>query len=335
MAPLYIKGFLPQQNGSAIMLPAEITTLSGSDFDVDKMYIMLPEFKVEKFDFRRAKQDFKGEQRILDELASLFREGSLMDDFANAPVEFKEWFKENKEKYRLAAPKIRKVKYDFNKAPQENSLEARNNLMIDMMWGVLTNADTASKILNPGGFDYQKKAARIVSILSSSYESDLRRDLNIPNGSVITKLLSMDLEELDKLAERTKRKLDPISPRTQVQLHQQNMTGAKLIGIYANHNANHALMQHTELGLDVENGSFVLNGKRLTSLHDIMNRDKEFISKNNAGFLAASVDNVKDPVLAGINQNTFTADASMLLSRLGYNPVEIGLLMAQPISTGL
>ena len=33
MVPLRIKGFLPQQNGSAIMLPAEITTLSGSDFD--------------------------------------------------------------------------------------------------------------------------------------------------------------------------------------------------------------------------------------------------------------------------------------------------------------
>lgn len=331
MAPLYIKGFLPQQNGSAIMLPAEITTLSGSDFDVDKMYIMLPEFKVDKFDFRRAKQDFKGEQKILDELATLFRAGNLLEDFANAPVEFKKWFEENKEKYRLDTYKIRKVKYDFNKTPQENSLEARNNLMIDMMWGVLTNTDTASKILNPGGFDYQKKAARIVSILSSSYESDLRRDLNIPNGSVITKLLSMDLEELDKLAERTKRKLDPISPRTQVQLHQQNMTGAKLIGIYANHNANHALMQHTELGLDVENGSFILNGKRLISLHNIMNEDKEFISKNNAGFLAASVDNVKDPVLAGINQNTLTADASMLLSRLGYNPIEIGLLMTQPI----
>lgn len=31
MAPLRIKGFLPQQNGSVIMLPAEITTLSGSD----------------------------------------------------------------------------------------------------------------------------------------------------------------------------------------------------------------------------------------------------------------------------------------------------------------
>jgi hypothetical protein len=28
------------------MLPSEITTISGSDFDVDKMYIMYPEFDV-------------------------------------------------------------------------------------------------------------------------------------------------------------------------------------------------------------------------------------------------------------------------------------------------
>lgn len=34
MAPLIIKGFLPQQNGSAIMLPADITRIAGSDFDV-------------------------------------------------------------------------------------------------------------------------------------------------------------------------------------------------------------------------------------------------------------------------------------------------------------
>ena len=42
--PLYIKGFLPQQNGSSIMVSAEITTISGSDFDIDKMFLMLPEF---------------------------------------------------------------------------------------------------------------------------------------------------------------------------------------------------------------------------------------------------------------------------------------------------
>lgn len=33
MQPIYIKGFLPQANGSAIMLPSEITLTTGSDFD--------------------------------------------------------------------------------------------------------------------------------------------------------------------------------------------------------------------------------------------------------------------------------------------------------------
>lgn len=384
MAPLYIKGFLPQQNGSAIMLPAEITTLSGSDFDVDKMYIMLPEFNIKKlYNIKGAWNDFYlNNPDIVDEIdknlgealtqfikeqTEDWDEAADLDDIADfteefnkwlkkedikryqfsetAQKRFSEWFKTNKKNYFIKE-NIEKIKYDFNKSPQENSLKARNNLLIDMMYGVLTNADTASKILNPGGFDYQKKAARIMTILNDSYESDLAQALKdagvelnktVQKGekfypkSIASYLFDLDLDTLDKLAEKTKVKMDPLSPRTQVMLHQQNMTGAKLIGIYANHNANHALMQHTQLALDEENGSFVLNGKRLTSLHDIMNGDKEFISKNNAGFLAASVDNVKDPVLAALNQNTFTADASMLLSRLGYNPIEIGLLMMQPI----
>ena len=347
MAPLYIKGFLPQQNGSSIMLPAEITTLSGSDFDVDKLYIMLPEFRIKKYNMRQAREDYAKMNAVFNQVMSKFTNSQLAEDFLNADTnDFKEWFEENKSKYKLDRPSIYKVKYDFNKSPQENSLEARNNLLIDMMYGVLTNADTASKILNPGGFDYQKRAARIMTILNASYESDLIKALQevgvslnktVKKGDkiypkpIVSYLFDLDLETLDKLAKKTVVKMDPLSPRTQVQLHQQNMTGAKLIGIYANHNANHALMQHTQLELDEENGSFVLNGKRLTSLHGIRNGDREFISKNNAGFLAASVDNVKDPVLAALNQNTFTADAAMLLSRLGYNPVEIGLLMMQPI----
>ena len=114
------------------------------------------------------------------------------------------------------------------------------------MYGVLTNSDTASKILNPGGFDYQKKAARIATILNDSYEDDLARILNeggvkfnkiIKRGKkevkapVSSYLFDLPLElsnkereerkkngkpfiSLTELAEKTKRKLDPISPRT-------------------------------------------------------------------------------------------------------------------------
>lgn len=327
MVPLYIKGFLPQQNGSAIMLPAEITTLSGSDYDVDKLYIMLPEFNVVKYDYAQAKRDFRGSSEAMNELAQLFNVGSsVFSDLANAPITFTQWFEENKDRYKLQVPRVFKIEYNYDKLPQEQSLEARNNALIDMIWGILTNPDTASKILNPGGFDKQKRAARIVTILDSMSVKELEQE-----GYKSTDLLELPLDALDKLAAKAKKKLDPLSPRTQVTLHQQNMTGGKMIGIYANHNANHALMQHTQLAVDDKNGAFNFAGVKRTSLHGVKNEKGDFISRNTANFLAASVDNVKDNTLHATNQNTFTGDASMLLSRLGYTPTEIAILMRQPV----
>lgn len=364
MAPLYIKGFLPQQNGSAIMLPAEITTLSGSDFDVDKLYIMLPEFKYKKeYDIKAAWDDFYTDPEnadISDEIDRRLEWGLEdyksqhpddedldIDDYLeflqeqgvkkyqlseNAQKRFSAWFKTRKSDYFLGSS-IEKLNYDYSKpAHQQKPFKGdggkarRNNALIDMMWGILTNPDTASKMLNPGGFDKQKSAARIVTILDFMSEKELAKE-----GYTISDLLDLPLDTLNKLAAKAKKRLDPLSPRTQVILHQQNMTGGKMIGIYANHNANHALMQHTQLAVDDENGSFTLAGVRRTSLHGVKNESGDFISRNTANFLAASVDNVKDNTLHATNQNTFTGDASMLLSRLGYNPTEIAILMRQPI----
>ena len=39
-APIKIVGFLPREAGEGIMLPYDITLLTGSDFDVDKEYLM-------------------------------------------------------------------------------------------------------------------------------------------------------------------------------------------------------------------------------------------------------------------------------------------------------
>lgn len=345
MIPLKIKGFTPQQNGSIIMLPAEITTLSGSDFDIDKLFIMLPEFRrIPKYDRKRFVNDLvtqltQGKQVSEKQLAE-YRNSiqKAIDKGRNAEEgtqEYNVWktYEANRDKYRIEGEeRFEKVKYDFDKPAQKNSLAARNNLLIDMMFGVLTNPDTASKMLNPGGFDPQKKAARIIALLQSGNIGRLGQELNLSQGQDMLEVLdNMEIEDLNDLSEKFKRRTSPLNPMLQIEAHQRNMTGAQLIGVYANHNANHALMQHTLLGLSKANGSFVLNGKRLLSLHDRRNREGQVISKNNAGFLAASVDNAKDPILAALNQNMFTVDASMLLSRLGYLPLEIGLLMSQPI----
>ena len=324
---------------------------------VDKLYIMLPEFKLRReYDIKAAWDDFYTDPEnadISDEIERMLEWGVEdykskhpddedldIDDYfeflqgqgvkkyqlsENAQKRFSTWFKSRKSDYFLGSS-IEKVEYDYNKLPQEQSQEARNNALIDMMWGILTNPDTASKMLNPGGFDKQKKAARIVTILDSMSEKELSNE-----GYTVKDLLNLPLDTLNKLAAKVKKKLDPLSPRTQVTLHQQNMTGSKMIGIYANHNANHALMQHTQLAVDDQNGAFNYAGVKRVSLHGIKNESGDFISRNTANFLDASVDNVKDNTLHATNQNPFTGDASMLLSRLGYNPTEIAILMRQPI----
>lgn len=335
MAPLYIKGFLPQQNGSAIMLPSEITTLSGSDFDVDKLYVMLPEFSISEYDMKAARENYAKENEEFNKFLSAFSNSQLAQDLSDTePESFKDWFAENKEKFKREKAKIYKVRYNQSKPASEQSREARNNGIIDLMWGVLTNKDTTSKILNPGGFDPQKKTARIIELLNNNDVAELteilkERKINTSKG-IVAALSALELSELEDLASSFKKAINPLSPTTQVYFHNQNMTGGKLIGVYANHNVNHALLQTLHAhAAGVEKLSIFrsLGG----SLSNIKNKDGEFISRVIAGFLAASVDNVKDPVLAFLNQNLFTADPSMLLARLGCSALEIGMFMSQPI----
>lgn len=332
------------------------------------MYMMLPEFRINtKYNIKRAWDDFYLDPKNKDIVAEIDKnirltfeyflkevpEGAeiTIDEYIErvfaipgmkkyrfseiARERFKEWFKNRKQNYILGKGSLSKVTYDYNKLPQEQSRSARNNAFIDMIWGVLSNEDTVAKMLNPGGFDYQKRAARIATILSTPHLDDLfiapevLKELG--TGLSYKDLYNLDLDKLDVIIEYINRNaLNPLSPMTQVTIHSQNMTGGKMIGVYANHNANHALMQHTDLALS-EEGSFSLFGRTLTSLHSIMNDNGEFISRNNANFLAASVDNVKDNTLFATNQNMFTGNVAMLLSRLGYNPVEIAIFLRQPI----
>jgi len=53
MAPLKIAGLLPSEAGEGIMLPKEITTLSGSDFDIDKLYIIRPVVQLDMWKVRK------------------------------------------------------------------------------------------------------------------------------------------------------------------------------------------------------------------------------------------------------------------------------------------
>lgn len=195
----------------------------------------------------------------------------------------------------ISEKKVSKLQYDYsNDNISEQSKEARNNAKIDILWSVLTNSDTFEKIFKPGGFPTLQSLAKRV----------------------------LELEG------RADEMLDPLLPNTQAELYRRNMTGKALIGIFANHNANHAVLQYTDVELT---SPIFFDGVSKVSLHDIKNSNGEFISRNVAEFLAAVVDNAKEPLSAFININTYTADVAALLTRLGFPLETVVGFLSQPI----
>lgn len=369
MAPLIIKGFLPQQNGSAIMLPADITTIAGSDFDVDKMFLMIPEFKIVKeYDLKEAWDDFYEEnpseaddvhagqmKEFLSTLQKASDEGTLTIDLSDneamtkafydyiestgkksydysktAQKAFSKWFTPSRQAKYFKGNKVVKVEYNQNKNPEEQSLAARNNMLINIAFSILTNKDTASKILTPGSFDKLKKVSRINIILSNRdiYEK-FKEEFGLTDDNVGGFLLNAQLKTLDDFVMDNKQLDNPLGLDNFVYFHNQNMTGGSLIGAYANNTTLQAKYQGTSLRIR-DGKEFFINGRKISKLTNVISDLGERISNNCAEFSAGSVDNGKDPVLADLMQNMFTAKIAAFMLRAGMSIEEIGLLFNQP-----
>lgn len=266
MVPLIIKGFLPQQNGSSIMVAKEITTASGCDFDVDKLFLMLYNFYIGK--------DGKA--------------------------------------HKVKAPNPKE------KPTEEWTKEERDNMIMDISRAILTHPDMAWINSKPGSFDNLKRQARKARILESPkilrkfYET-----YNIHSGQEFEDTIEkIDLDELTDFVNEYSEEINPLELTTFKQFHKQNMTGGALIGIYANNTTMQAKFQETNLGIK-KDYVITVNGVTYRSLSNIYSQDGKLISFNCSESSAASVDNVKDPVLADLMQNTDTAKILCLLLRTG------------------
>lgn len=339
MLPLIIKGFLPQQNGSAIMVPADITLIAGSDFDVDKMLLMLPEFKLERYDMRKARELYAKQNKLMDSLASIFSHSAMMADLNEEdPQEFKEWFNEVKDNpsygLKYETPRVKKIHYSEDRGPQGNNRAARNNMIIDIAYSILTNRDTIKKIMHPGNYDNVKRASRLSIITDNDVLlQKLMAENNLTPETVVDFLLDdkkCSLEYLDDFVKNHHILRNPLSLSTFAYFHRQNMVGGTLIGIYANNTTAQAKFQGSALGIK-EAYQFTINSNRIDSLHDIVSKSGELISQNCAEFSSASVDNGKDPVLADLRQNANTAKVTNVMTRAGMTIQEIGLLFSSPV----
>lgn len=320
--PIIIKGFLPSQWGSAIMMPKEIISLSGADFDVDKLYILLKEFK---------KKQVYDEEALYKFVNSLPNSGMPMS--IKSTEEYVEFLKASDnpvlEKFKIGEV-FKAVQYVDSKEEMDNSRAARNNRIIDLMWNLTTHPVNGERWLKPGNFDNLKLGSRFLNIVTQANPIILANDLKVDIEDLGDKLLSMSIGELDAISTKYGIQQSPTSIATQVHYYYQNSSGDVLIGSYANHSMNHIIMQR--LGTEMHEGLRVRWGEHTSTTISgeyALNGNRR-ISDNSASFLNASVDNAKDPVLASFRQNLAVSNITEFLIRSGFDPIDIGVFLNTP-----
>jgi len=332
MVPIRIKGFLPRTAGEGIMLPAEITTLSGSDFDIDKLYLMRYSFNRQEvkdkggfiYDYLAKKgvtsENIAYEYRRAITLLNGEREADLSTDDEEM---LEEWSKSTLMEVRYSLPK--------------SGREYNNNVMLATQWAMLTSEQAMPQILSPGNFEEPKRVGYLISALEQAVAEgeDAQK--------AYEKLSKMDV---DALKDASYRKKSLLYANTQMQFHKQNMVAAKLIGVFAQANVSHAFIGLSETPVDINFvNPFTIRRRHKTTGAMVTEEwngnkfiDKEYdadgvnrVSATLAAYLAASVDAVKDPILNLMNINMSTANIAVTLARLGYNAEFIGLFLSQPI----
>lgn len=339
MAPCKIVGFMPRQAGETIMFPYELTAIDGSDFDIDKRYVMRKDYriiesksKVREELYKRAEKfiaEKKGTALTYNDKKTLNDKVNIFLDTVGRPDADKlltgNFDKELKRLYQEIHDDKETMKHCYTTAKvEENSKQFNDNEIVNMSWAVLTNPTSADKMLNPGGFELQKKVGYAIA----AYK-------NPANANVSwQELQTMKTKELKKLSYTQK---DLAWFDTQMQFYKQNSAAATLIGIFAVNKIAHAVLEADDFYIDVD--EICGSGFNIADTHfdGRMKVDPRYDTNGNligkvlGSLVGASADAVKDPVLNLMNINITTAGMLNTMVRLGLPFEDAALFLSQDI----
>lgn len=344
MAPLKIVGFLPREAGDGIMLPNDITLLTGSDFDVDKEYLMRKDYGITRNKVKRGEM-----HRILyDELVNSqkgklsydtkIQLNELIDQFLDDPFDSSSLVNQKTAKgfmtmtrgaYNRMLRTYMQNMYTVNRPTEGRTY--RNNKIVDMTYEVLTHETSADKMLNPGGFDPQKRMGYLVSAYKMHSDQYTWEQLQ---GMSITQLKDLN---------NSSKNLSYID--THIQFYKQNSAAGALIGIFAVNRIAHAVLESgsadgsSTYSMNVDNvckitRNFTVAGMEFGGYMPFdmrYDRNGQLIGKVIGSLVASAVDAVKDPVLNLMNINSNTANILNTLVRFGMPFDNAALFLSQSV----
>lgn len=347
MAPCKIVGFLPREAGSTIMLPYELTTQDGSDFDIDKRYVMRKDLHL-RLDERKMRNKVTSIIKAYLVESEAKRKGISKSEVRvnwrsirdNVDLVFDLMKQPNTE--RLLSPKEKAIAQYVDKLKNDKKLLAycystdipngrtfNNNRIIDMSWAVLTHKTQANKVLNPGGFEEQKAVGYMIEAYKNFQGTwnELERVAQDKDG----------IKSLKKLSYKDK---DLATFDTQLQFYKQNQAAGNTLGVFAVNKVSHALLESDHLYLKLSdilgNVDWEINiaGKTFSEYLSIDPSSDWYgnpIGKTLGSLVGASADAAKDPILNLMNINMDTVNILNAMLRTGVPFKIAALFLSQDI----
>ncbi len=340
-----IKGFLDDTYGDIVILPSAIVAKAGSDFDVDKLNMLLYNYKANytNFEINKARQfvyDYYKKETRKQSVISIYRD-FLQDDSA-AEVTEQTWndrtTKEKEEDLKLAYEEAFEGGLVFQKLMNEDtplgiaykekfgigkieslektpaglgSRKAVENGMLDAMYDILVHTDRKNHIA-PIGIDLFKKVEnKIIPKLKDAVGKGTFGQLthSIPYNILVQErnMRSKDLVGVEALQ---------TTDQTFSQMYDMRMSDKPIPGTEMAYNE-----------LNFEEGTYNENGS-LGSVYDAETTNMITEVLNQA--VNAAVDGAKDPVFFNLNINFETAPVINYLIRRGVPFEKVMTFINQP-----
>ena len=318
MSALKIVDVLPANIEDTIILPTEFTKLTGSDFDIDKLYIARYNFKVDregamrKIEFmddsnstsedRLKSASYEETRDEIKKIASKHKSDIKEDEFLQALIGAgsdivlidkirvfrSKWIEENREEFM------------YRNLYMQNSTKALQNRLLDLFMGILTDPSNAHETRMP---------------------LDTVTDELKGKGGI--------LEDIDKLsnASRSTYPFEHVTPAYQSRKKAEYAGGKGGIGPMALANAHHVLTQVAKLEF-FDRGPIKKFGMKNLGL--VYGKDGKRTLDWLSAMINAFVDIAKDPYIIRLNMNPYTYSTAELLLRTGLGK-DTFYYLSQPI----
>ena len=317
---LEVVGFLPQAYGDTVIAYDEITAKTGSDFDIDKLYIMLPSFSY------IYEKDEKGNTILKDDKPVV--KGVKYVNFDSTGTNTLENIEANK--------------------GNKNYVKALKNRKLELYKAILQDENTFAQLINPLDSMVVKNDSMLVRYLEakgSLTEEDIKTVESLysfENGEYIFN--NSFYGDVNDILSKNISNLEWFGFSKQVDIREIYLGGQFGVGQLARHTVDQGISQHSPnweknglespyylKGIDLGIGNITPEGSSdLSQVWIEGKQNKSAIASILSARLDGYVDIAADPAIFYINNNALTANTVALMDRLGTDPQWTDLFMSLP-----